>query len=588
MSSRILKLSVLVALCVLGFAFVGGANTATSPTSSAQDHPVVELEQNNGTVTALDHPETVPRNGEFTLVVNTSNSAGTVVEFDSDNFSIESETDENDAVSIEEDRIEFLDPSEENSTYEITVNVTGGDRGDIGHIAAWVNAEDRADADNEAMSIFALGEDESGDGEIVALTHPETVTPQSNFTLTVETTASAGTVVEFNPDGFDVNLSTTEDDLLRIENNRIEFLDTTEGNSTYEVSVEIVNGNDGDIGEITSWVNAEERADADDEAISSYEIQSDVGNANFVLSDLEPQQESVGVGEPVDISANITNVGDSSGTQDIELKINDETVRTEPEVTLDSGEEISVTFDDVVIDDPGTYTHGVYSANDSTLGTLIVEDDRSEINISLHPTDGEVAPAERQTYDVVVENASDGINSFDLNVTLGNGDVGEFTEYELINTPDVDNTALSNTTVNFRIEMGDNAYAPADETTIARVIVYANGGNGDSTQIDLENVEITDTNYTPYEIGTTTSAVLHISDDEEIPPVIGENPPTDPDNDGLYEDINGDGQFDVFDVQAFFNNINSEPIQNNAELFDFDGSGGDANVFDVQALFNQL
>lgn len=67
------------------------------------------------------------------------------------------------------------------------------------------------------------------------------------------------------------------------------------------------------------------------------------------------------------------------------------------------------------------------------------------------------------------------------------------------------------------------------------------------------------------------------------------NPPTDLGQDGLYEDINGDGQRDVFDVQALFNNLDSDIVQNNSEEFNF--SGGDSEeitIFDVQALFRSL
>lgn len=65
------------------------------------------------------------------------------------------------------------------------------------------------------------------------------------------------------------------------------------------------------------------------------------------------------------------------------------------------------------------------------------------------------------------------------------------------------------------------------------------------------------------------------------------NPPTDPDGDGLYEDLNGDGTFDITDVQAFFEHYNSPEVQNNAQYYDFNGDGS-VDVIDVQALFNKV
>lgn len=65
------------------------------------------------------------------------------------------------------------------------------------------------------------------------------------------------------------------------------------------------------------------------------------------------------------------------------------------------------------------------------------------------------------------------------------------------------------------------------------------------------------------------------------------NPPTDPDGDGLYEDINGDGESNIVDVQALFKNQENEVIQNNPSAFDFNGDGT-VNVVDVQKLFSEV
>ncbi len=63
-----------------------------------------------------------------------------------------------------------------------------------------------------------------------------------------------------------------------------------------------------------------------------------------------------------------------------------------------------------------------------------------------------------------------------------------------------------------------------------------------------------------------------------------EDPPTDPDGDGLYEDVNGDGSVNVGDAQAIFSNADDPVVQNNTAAFDYNGDGG-VNVGDAQALF---
>jgi len=73
------------------------------------------------------------------------------------------------------------------------------------------------------------------------------------------------------------------------------------------------------------------------------------------------------------------------------------------------------------------------------------------------------------------------------------------------------------------------------------------------------------------------------------PPIVGNDNPTDPDGDGLYEDIDGSGDFTIFDVQALFSHLNDPAVQNNAQYYRFqEGNTGSIGVFDVQALFNKL
>lgn len=64
------------------------------------------------------------------------------------------------------------------------------------------------------------------------------------------------------------------------------------------------------------------------------------------------------------------------------------------------------------------------------------------------------------------------------------------------------------------------------------------------------------------------------------------NQPTDPDGDGLYEDVNGDGESDIADAQALFANRENEVVQNNSNAFDFN-EDGTVDVVDVQKLFTE-
>jgi len=68
-----------------------------------------------------------------------------------------------------------------------------------------------------------------------------------------------------------------------------------------------------------------------------------------------------------------------------------------------------------------------------------------------------------------------------------------------------------------------------------------------------------------------------------------DNPPQDLDDDGRVEDITGDGEFTIFDVQEFFTYFQSDQVQQNPEPFNFSNSSSkDITIFDVQALFLKL
>ncbi|MFC6940156.1 dockerin type I domain-containing protein [Salinirubellus sp. GCM10025818] len=73
-----------------------------------------------------------------------------------------------------------------------------------------------------------------------------------------------------------------------------------------------------------------------------------------------------------------------------------------------------------------------------------------------------------------------------------------------------------------------------------------------------------------------------------LPDVDGDgNPSQDPDGDGRFEDVNGDGSTDVGDAQALYNNRNTMAIKINRELYDFNDDGA-VNVGDAQALFAEV
>jgi PKD repeat protein len=74
-----------------------------------------------------------------------------------------------------------------------------------------------------------------------------------------------------------------------------------------------------------------------------------------------------------------------------------------------------------------------------------------------------------------------------------------------------------------------------------------------------------------------------------IPPPVVDALPEDIDDDGEYENIRSTDGFNILDVQALFNNLDTPAVQNNAGAYDFasDDDNG-MSILDVQGLFNEL
>ena len=100
-------------------------------------------------------------------------------------------------------------------------------------------------------------------------------------------------------------------------------------------------------------------------------------------------------------------------------------------------------------------------------------------------------------------------------------------------------------------------------------------GSGDAVSEGSETPGVSNVRFDPVSGETPTLSPL---DDSYA------GPPQDPDGDGVHEDVNGDGELTVVDVQAFFLHYEDAAVQANVDAFDVNGDGV-VNVVDVQALF---
>ncbi|MFB6163142.1 MAG: hypothetical protein ABEJ86_06885, partial [Halococcoides sp.] len=110
----------------------------------------------------------------------------------------------------------------------------------------------------------------------------------------------------------------------------------------------------------------------------------------------------------------------------------------------------------------------------------------------------------------------------------------------------------------------------------------------DGTTDRKRTVEPTETTtYTARYTGTcaTQDAIEYTIHVDEGPP--WPEDATDPNDDGLYEDLSGDGRINFPDVNIFFNNADRQRLADNWEYFDFQ-EDGKPNLQDVMALFHMV
>ena len=310
--------------------------------------------------------------------------------------------------------------------------------------------------------------------------------------------------------------------------------------------------------------------------------------ADFRVSNVQLSTGSVEQGQRINVSADVQNVGDVQGTQTVALAI--DSVSASESTTLAAGTSEQVTFQNVLVDlGPGDYTPTVSTDNDSTSGaTLTVLD---QATVELRPVESEVRTFKNATVQVVVTGASNGLSAYDLDIALNNTNAS-LLAYELVGQSGVtDTSAISADNSSISLDVTGAAQSGSSEIVIANLTLQFDETG--TVQATLPaGASLNDTSDTLYDTGVTGTTLSTFGP----PPVIdnGQPPaerlPLDNDGDGLYEDVRGDDDFNILDVQALFNNLEEPAVTGNAQYFYFNPRPDpqSPNILDVQSLFNIL
>jgi hypothetical protein len=295
----------------------------------------------------------------------------------------------------------------------------------------------------------------------------------------------------------------------------------------------------GDAGEYTATVTSDDGSDTTSVTVNS---------PPTLVVDISGTNAPVVAGESFTVEAAVENTGDVAATQAVSLSIAGEQ-RDTTTVSLDGGDSTTVTLEwETGDDDAGEYTATVASEDDTATTDVSVHEP-SNITVEITDTNSPVVESETLHTTTAVENTGDVAATQAVSLSIA----GEQRDSTTVSLDGGDST-----TVTLEWETGD-------------------GDAGEYTAVVVTGE-------------TTAETLVNVTADGRPQPIIGEDPPKDRNGDGLYRDINGDGEFTITDVQVFFENRDSDVVQNNPGAFNFDGTDDpeEVTLADVQALFMDL
>ncbi|WP_299235674.1 BGTF surface domain-containing protein [Natronomonas sp.] len=192
--------------------------------------------------------------------------------------------------------------------------------------------------------------------EFDTLNQNVTVPPSEDAEISGTTTIAPGTEFDIRAQGTgDAAFLRTADDVTVNDDGTFSgTLDFSDIESGTEFDAEIRQQNFEDNGEAAGVV-------------------AELEGATFSVSNLAPQEAEVEQGTAIDVSATITNEGDSSGNQSVALTLDGDELDSQ-QVELDAGEETEVAFEGVDTSElaEGSYEHGIATDDDSATGTLTI------------------------------------------------------------------------------------------------------------------------------------------------------------------------------------------------------------------------
>lgn len=127
-----------------------------------------------------------------------------------------------------------------------------------------------------------------------------------------------------------------------------------------------------------------------------------------------------------------------------------------------------------------------------------------------------------------------------------------------------------------------NAQSVVGGTDTLLATLDIRGESAGTADIEVSVDRLDDDSGTALEANTELGVVI-----VGPPPVSGSDEPTDPDGDGHFEDVNGNGRVDYDDIQALFDSFDDDSVALNKAAYDFNGNGK-LEYDDIVTLYSEV
>jgi len=187
------------------------------------------------------------------------------------------------------------------------------------------------------------------------------------------------------------------------------------------------------------------------------------------------------------------------------------------------------------------------------------------------------------TADLYAKSLPTGFSGAQVTLTVSNPEVATITGVEFPDALGLTESSISDdgSSVMLRFaDTGRNVQAGGHNVPVASLTLR--GDSTGTTDIDVSVNQMDDESGTAIDAEARSGVVI-----TGPATVIGDSAPTDPDGDGHYEDVNGNGRVDYDDVKALFNQFNGDSVTLSKSAYDFN-ENGQLDFDDVVSLYEEV